>query len=50
MDQLQKLEEVNPNMMGKYNTGIENKYQFDSFDLLCSEIGKRKINSMDTLV
>ena len=29
MDQLEKLEEVHPNRMSKYNTDTKNKYQFD---------------------
>ena len=29
MDQLEKLEEVHPNGMVKYNTDIKDKYQFD---------------------
>ena len=33
--------------MGKHNTDIEEKYQFDLFDWLCSENGKNKINLMN---
>ena len=33
--QLEKLEEANRNSMGKYNTDIKGKYQFDLFDWLC---------------
>ena len=28
MDQLEELEEVNPNRTGKYNTDIKNKYLY----------------------
>ena len=47
MDQLEKLDEVHPNRMSKYNTDTEDKYQFDLFDWLCSEKGKKKTNSMN---
>ena len=47
MDQLEKLEEVHPNRMSKYNTDTKDKYQFDLFDWLCSEKGKKKINLMN---
>ena len=32
MNELEKLEEVYPNRMGKYNTDIKDKYQFHLFD------------------
>ena len=47
MDQLEKLEEVHPNRMSKYNTDTKDKYQFDLFDWLCSEKDKKKINLMN---
>ena len=47
MDQLEKLEEVHPNRMSKYNTDTKDKYQFDLFGWLCSEKGKKKINLMN---
>ena len=34
MHQLEKLEEAHRNIMGKYNTYIKGKYQFDLFDWL----------------
>ena len=46
MDQLEKLEEVHSSRM-RYNTDIKDKYQFDLFDWLCSEKGKKKINLMN---
>ena len=49
MDQLEKLEEVHPNRMSKYNTD-KDKHQFDLFDRLCSEKGKKKINLMNKKV
>ena len=47
MDQLENLEEVHPNRMSKYKTGIKHKYQFDLFDWFGSEKGKKKINLMN---
>ena len=44
MNELEKLEEVHPNRMGKYNTDIKDKYQFDLFDWLFSKKGNKKIN------
>ena len=43
---MEKLEEVHPNRMSKYNTD-KDKHQFDLFDRLCSEKGKKKINLMN---
>ena len=33
--------------MGKYNTDIKDKYQFDLFDWFRSEKGKKKISLMN---
>ena len=46
MDQLEKLVEVHSNRM-RHNTDIKDKYQFDLFDWLCSEKGKKKISLMN---
>ena len=48
MDHLEKLEEGHPNRIDKYNADIKDKYQFDVFDWLCFEKGKKKINLMNT--
>ena len=44
MDQLEKLEEVHLNRMSKYNIDVKDKYWFDLFDWLRSEMGKKKLN------
>ena len=44
MDQLEKPEKPHPNRTSIYNTDIKDEYQFDLFDRLFSEKGKKKLN------
>ena len=41
------MEKVHANRVGKYNTDIMDKYQFNLFDWLCSEKDKKKVNLMN---
>ena len=46
IDQLEKLEAV-PKKLDKYNIYMKDKYQFDLFDWLYFEMGKKKIHLMN---